>query len=201
MLKVLITTLFAMGAFAVSDVKIVKVLDGKVKFCKSRYDVFTGRLGTYEVQVKNLAVTENVAEVELELKFKRCVGDKEVGFNFVEVSPYEEVSFQSLALKNEEPEDLRIIPTEVKLRGYKDGVYKNLFENVLNRDSIQTITLEFPVSEAFDKEITDEKSGASKTRFAVDIFVLKKSKWENLSKGEGYSDQKSLGAYRLFFHL
>ncbi len=133
-LIIFLTALLSIAGFA-DSFKVVKILDGTVRDCKSQADVSNDTFQSYSL--KTIALNRNNDDsinVSFNINMKSC---KKIGnqFTFVDVNPFEDFTY-NVTLDfddNNQPIFNTVTAQTTELRGsiHQDGSYKLLFNSAI----------------------------------------------------------------------
>lgn len=186
MLKIVLSLLVSFSVFADLEIKLVRALDGTVKKCENKYDLRTGRLGTYTASLSEYTVERGRVNAEIKLSFKKCEKSEAGEFSFVEMYPYDQFSFNALSLKKGVPGELiEAKPLRVKVVTIDEN-YKKLDSLKLDNGSEQTFLIE-----------TDLTGLSPEKPLVIEFIVLTQVEWTNADLKTKYKDEHNLGAHRL----
>lgn len=187
-----VAILLAGSAQAQTKLQTLKVADGTVSVCKSEHDVVSrrNRLGAYRAKALTAEMDGENIQLKVALSFLKCSNSRgQVGF--VSTSPYESTTFANPILGNADHKS-KVTVSDVRLKGYKDGVYKLIVDQEVNDEGIQIVSVEVPVKDIVS-EGTYENFNAN-----LDLFVSKKVRFQSLEDASKvFDDVSNFGKFRV----
>lgn len=181
-------------AFA-SQLSTIKVFDGTSAYCRSEKDVLTrgNAIGLYRVKATKVALKENKVDVQLQLRFLKCEkSDK--GYGFTEVAPLG----NSQSFLGFDGASTQVTTENVHVKGYKDGVYRVLFnEKVTQNAGQQNLSVSIPVEEILENATENR----NKFDASFDVFIIKKLKFERSNGEMSFHDRVPYGSFRVRMNL
>lgn len=183
-------SLISTAVFANPEFNTVKVSDGKVAHCKTKYDLYRSKAGVYSAKATSVKLENDTIRFEIDLKFLACVQEEET-FKFVYKKPY--AKFEWATLNRESTVTAKA--TDVRLKAFKDGVYKILTNQLLTDEAMQTKTIEVSITDVLNN--TDIKTGKG----SFDFWVVKKMNYTIESEGVDFNDMVNFGSYRINFEI
>lgn len=179
----------------------VKVADGTSATCKTQLDVNgrRNRLGAYRAQAKSAELVDGKVKVGLTLQFLKCENLRGT-YGFAAVSPYKTTVFSNPLLEDREHKS-QVTVSDVRLKGYKDGVYKVLVNSRIPDDEkgIQTLTIEVPAEELINDS---QRNLEGKFNANLDLWLSKQVRFESLSDAsKSFDDNVNYGSFRVHLNV
>jgi hypothetical protein len=187
---ILVLALISTSLFAGTEFNTVKVSDGKVALCKTKYDLYRSKTGVYSAKATSVTLEEGNISFEVNLKFLACVEENEV-FKFVYKKPY--AKFQWPTLNRESTVTTQA--NDVRLKAFKDGVYKVLTNQLLEDEENQTKTITVSLSDVLNNSDSEIGKGS------FDFWIVKKMNYTILNEGVDFNDLVNFGSYRIRFEV
>ncbi len=180
--------LFSMTALATTEFNTVKVSDGKVAHCKTSYDLYRNKLGVYMAKASDAIISDQTIEFKIDLKFLACEKNGD-NYGFVYKKPYSRFEYKTVST-----EDLIVAKaTEVKLKAYKDGIYKILTNQAIEDETSITKTISVSLTDALDK--------AESNTGSIDFWIVKKMNYVIENQDVNFNDLRNFGSYRINFKI
>ncbi len=173
---------------AETEFNTVKSFDGKAVHCKTIHDLYRNKTGLYLAKATAATIEDQRISFKINLSFLACVKEEE-RFKFVYKGPYEKFQYSTVLV-----EDMMVAQAkEVKLKAYKDGVYKILTSQIIEDDSkqVQTITV----------DLKDVLNAGNKKRGSIDFWVVKKMNFSIEGQGVDFDEMINYGSYRINFNI
>ncbi|MBK26302.1 MAG: hypothetical protein CME70_20045 [Halobacteriovorax sp.] len=185
---ILATMLISTAAMANPEFNTVKVSDGKVAHCKTSYDLYRNKVGVYSAKATSATITDDTIEFKINLKFLACEKNED-SYNFVYKKPYARFEYNTVSTQ-----DLIVAKaSEVKLKAYKDGVYKILTAQLIENESKVTKTIKVSLSDALDNSESNKGS--------IDFWIVKKMNYQIENQDVNFNDLRNFGSYRINFKV
>jgi hypothetical protein len=185
-----------------SSVRTLRVADGKTAHCKSDYDISRYKTGVYSARVLKVEGRQERILFTVKLNFHQC---KNVNnrYQFVPAGPYQSSTHQIpvISLEDKHTQTLRITPLDVRLRGFRDGLYKLKVNQQLSRANQQTVVFSIPLTELLSQSECDQIAAGLTVKTDFDFWLHKKLRRENLDSGYELIDTVSYGRFRAYFNI
>ncbi len=169
----------------------IKILDGKVAFCKTSQDQYRHRLGAYTFKAQEIKLENDQVTIATQLRFLKCTKLGET-FGFIETTPLATTEFNVVGRST----PVRIIANNAVLRVFRDGVYKLLDEVIIDEKSM-SVEISFDLNDLVTEAEAQRISNGEKVLVDADAFLLKNLSFEGL--GYDYRSNHAYGAYRIRF--
>lgn len=191
-----LSLLFSLGTLA-AQATTVKVADGTSAYCKNERDTQSRKnaIGLYRIKAKEASIQDSdTVAVKIDLSFLKCLKSSSRGFNFKEVAPFSPNSL----FKTSGNRIISVKTEEITLKGYKDGVYKLLVDQKIEKNlGRQEITLLLPI-----ESILNDRSQNRPTYDAnIDLMITKKLNFSTPDGELSVNDQTTYGAFRIHLNL
>jgi hypothetical protein len=190
-LILLLSVALSFNSFA-ATLQTVKVSDGKVAHCKTKYDMNRNKLGAYTLKASSAEIVEETISMKLKVSFFKCVENNgRLGFSYA--LPFETTNWTT------GDQDASALVNSVKLKAYQDGVYKVLFDQELTDESRQNIEFSTDFSSLVSEdEIQAIESGVAVIK-SIDFSLVKNI---NIISGDlDMTSNRSFGSFRVRISL
>lgn len=195
-MKYLLMALLGFGAMNTYALETIKVLDGKVARCETKYDVYRSRLGAYSFNATAVSVDDEKVQLQTEVKFLKCVAD---GEEYAwESSTVLADSEYNVVDADGSPRTITVIANKAMLRVMRDGVYQIIDEVILGEKS-ESITLNLDLYKLLSDDESDRLSNGEEILVDADVFMVKNLTFTGMASGEDLRMNKSFGTFRVRF--
>lgn len=195
-MKYVLMALLAFGATNTYALETIKVLDGKVAHCKTKYDQYRARLGAYSFNATAVSVDDEKVQLTTEVNFLKCVADGE-GFAWEDSTVLADSEYNVLD-SDGSTRTITVIANKAMLRVMRDGVYQIIDEVILGEKS-ESVTLNLDLYKLLSDDESDRLSNGEEIRVDADVFLVKNVTFTGLASGEDLRMNKSFGTYRVRF--
>lgn len=193
-------TLLSFAAMADTTVTTVKVADGKTAICKTKLDLYRNRTGAYSAKAIAARAEDETISVDVELKFLLCVQSNDE-FQFVLKGPLESSTYQTVTTVAGQRNEVQVTPSDVRLKAFKDGIYKILNNTELSNDSVQEQTITVALSDVLNPQQRLQLDEQKAVTGSFDIWVSKKLNFVVEQTGTDFSQISHFGSYRIHFKI
>lgn len=185
--------LFAHSLFALEFTS-VKVFDGTTASCNSKADQIRYRSGAYRFKALNAQVTNSYnLEINFALEFLKC-SETRSGFQLTEALPYAEFSYEfgdHVAVNS---------IGDVKIKAYRDGLYKILMEESLANTSKMKLTFDQDIATVLTERELETLDRLGEVKTSIDFFVVKNVKTSSTNSSE-FKRNINYGSFRVHVKL
>ena len=195
-MKFLLMALLSLAATNTFALETIKVLDGKVAYCKTKLDQYRARLGAYSLNATGISVDDEKISITTELKFLKCV-------NSGDEYAWEETSAMAEHQHNVPNADgstrtVTVVANKAELRAYRDGVYTVIATVDLSDKSIET-DIELMLGDFLTVAEMNQLATGQTLKLSVDAFLLKNVSFLGLDSDLRMN--RSFGTFRIRFEL
>ncbi|PIP95427.1 MAG: hypothetical protein COW00_13060 [Bdellovibrio sp. CG12_big_fil_rev_8_21_14_0_65_39_13] len=193
-------SLLSFAAMANTTVNTVKVADGKTATCKSKLDLYRNRTGAYSAKAVAATADDQSISVDVELKFLACTQTNDA-IQFVLKGPLETSTYQTVTTVAGQRNEVQVTPSDVRLKAFKDGIYKILNNTELSNESIQEQTITVALADVLNPEQMLKLDEQKIITGSFDIWVSKKLNFVVEQTGTDFTQLSNFGSYRIHFKL
>ncbi|MFT6069336.1 MAG: hypothetical protein ACJAT2_003428 [Bacteriovoracaceae bacterium] len=184
------------SVFSATTFNTVKISDGKSAYCKSKNDIHRNKIGVYSAKAVSAKTDNQNINFNIELKFLSCVKQNDK-FTFIYKKPYAEFSWETFTTKDQ----VVASASEVRLKAYKDGVYRLLNNTVIPDIAKQTQQINISLEDVLNQEQVEELSNGSKIKGSFDFWISKKVQYSIQAQDINFTNMRNFGSFRVHFEV
>lgn len=192
-LAIALALLTIISSQAETNHETVKVADGSVVQCKNKYDIQNrrNRLGAYRAKAISAEIEGDTIKMQIALRFLKCQQMRgQVGF--MTKSPYERTVYSNPVAGDLEHQ-AEVIVNEVRLKGFKQGVYDLIVNQRLKNQGLQVVSIEVPIEKVIANGNAYQNFNAN-----LDLFISKQITFQDLGDtSKSFDDITNFGAFRV----